>query len=72
MLTLLPGATAWTQLASLPRELFGARASILGGRFRVNGGFGLGSRRFEVMIENNNHDDGYEIDKKVDLDNVDQ
>jgi len=39
VLTLLPGATAWTQLASLPQPLYSARASIVGGRMRVNGGW---------------------------------
>ena len=50
-LTLLPGATAWTPIASLPRALSHARASIVGGRIRVNGGYGGGSYRSEVMIE---------------------
>ena len=51
-LTLLPGATAWTPIASLPRTLVGARASIVGGRIRVNGGYDGGiSPRSEVMIE---------------------
>ena len=57
--TLLPGATAWTPLASLPRGLSGARASIVGGRIRINGGWdgrssitdAIRSRRSEVMIE---------------------
>ena len=52
VLTLLPGATAWTQLASLPTTLFDAQASIVGGRLRVNGGRDDGgSYRSEVMIE---------------------
>ena len=54
VLTLLPGATAWTRLASLPRTLLGAQASIVGGRLRVNGGYEGGfvaSYRSEVMIE---------------------
>ena len=55
VLTLLPGATAWTPLASLPRPrgLWGARASIVGGRLRVNGGRDGGTLPFrsEVMIE---------------------
>ena len=38
MLTLLPGAEDWTDLASLPRPLWGAQASIVGGRLRVTGG----------------------------------
>ena len=39
VVTLLPGATAWTPLASLPRGLIYARASIVaGGRLRVVSG----------------------------------
>jgi len=50
VLTLLPGATAWTPLASLPRLLHGARASIVGGRIRLTGGRdGEGSFRSEVL-----------------------
>ena len=52
VLTLLPGAPAWTPLASLPRKLESARASIVGGKIRVTGGYGGGARRSEVMIEN--------------------
>ena len=58
VVTLLHGATAWTPLASLPRTLWGAqgglyraRASIVGGRIRINGGYDGGSYRTEVMIE---------------------
>ena len=53
VLTLLPGATNWTQLASFPRSSIWAGASIVGGRLRVNGGFlpDDGSYRSEVMIE---------------------
>ena len=53
VLTLLPGATNWTSLASLPQPLAGAGASIVGGRMRVNGGYDGGSRRrrSEVMIK---------------------
>ena len=50
VLTLLPGSTAWTPLASLPRGLNHAQASIVGGRLRVNGGRDTGPRS-EVMIE---------------------
>ena len=50
VLTLLPRATAWTELANLPRALKLARASIVGGRLRVNGGWDHGDRS-EVMIE---------------------
>ena len=48
VLTLLPGAEEWTHLASLPRPLEGAQASIVGGRLRVTGGFDGGSTRSEV------------------------
>jgi len=49
VLTLLPGATAWTQLASLPRPLRDAQASVVGGKLRVNGGYDGGSYRSEVL-----------------------
>ena len=52
VLTLLPGATAWTQLASLPRPLDGARASIVGGRLRLAAGYSNYVLRSEVAIEN--------------------
>ena len=53
VLTLLPGAPAWTPLASLPRELSSARASIVGGKMRVTGGRDDGgARRTEVMNKN--------------------
>ena len=51
VVTLLHGATTWTSLASLPRPLRGARASIVGGRMRVNGGRDGGGYRSEVMVE---------------------
>ena len=53
VLTLVPGATAWIQLASLPRPLIGARASVVGGRLRVNGGRDNGAFLgiSEVMID---------------------
>ena len=51
VVTLLPGATAWTPIASLPRTLSRARASTVGGRMRVTGGLGGGSYRTEVTIE---------------------
>ena len=51
-LLLLPNATAWTNLTSLPRGLWGARASIVGEMLRVIGGQdGQGSSRYEVMIQ---------------------
>ena len=50
VLSLPPGAPAWTTLASLPRSLYGAKASIVGSRLRLTGGFGSdGSFRSEVM-----------------------
>jgi len=53
VLTLLPGAQAWSSLASLPRSLSGARASIVGGKMRVTGGHDGGwdrsSYRSEVL-----------------------
>ena len=59
VVTLLPAATAWTPLASLPRPLEGARASIVAGRLRVVGGLSSSSFSSEVifasLITNNNH-----------------
>ena len=49
VLILLPGAEDWTSLASLPRPLGGAQASIVGGRLRVTGGRDGSSYRSEVM-----------------------
>jgi len=49
VLTLLPGAQAWTPLTSLPRRLYLARASTVGGKMRVAGGFTGFSRRSEVL-----------------------
>ena len=50
VLTLLPGAAAWTPLDSLPRPLEGAQATIVGGRLRVTGGRDDGdSYRSEVI-----------------------
>ena len=49
MLTLLAGTKAWTPLASLPRSLFGSRASLVGGNMRLVGGEGEeGGYRNEV------------------------
>ena len=50
VLALLPGAADWTDLASLPRPLFAAQASIVGGRLRLTGGRDpRGFYRSEVM-----------------------
>lgn len=50
VLTLIPGATTWTQLASLPRQLSSPQASIVGGRLRLSGGIGI-STRSEVITK---------------------
>merc|ERR1712025_400539 len=55
VLTLLPGATAWTPLISLPRTLGWTQGSIVGGKLRVIGGHDRGewgdphSYRTEVL-----------------------
>ena len=51
VLTLLPRATDWTELVNLPRALYHVRASIVGGRLRVIGGYDGYNARSEVMIE---------------------
>ena len=52
VVTLLPGATSWAFLSSLPRPLRNAQASIVGGKLRVNGGRDDGHfSRSEVMID---------------------
>ena len=54
VLTLLPGATAWTPLTSLPTALSQAQASIVRGRLRVTGGHDgdsfIGGFRSEVTF----------------------
>ena len=35
---LIPGASAWTPIASLPKPIKGARASIVGDKIRLTGG----------------------------------
>ena len=51
VLTLLPGAGAWVPIASLPKPMYVASASIVGGRLRMIGGRLLegGSGQTEVM-----------------------
>ena len=39
VLSLLPGATSWTSLESLPLSLWTPRASVVGGKMRVVGGY---------------------------------
>ena len=48
VLTLLPGATAWVPVASLPLTLSNVRASIVGGRLRLAGGDDRGAKKKEV------------------------
>ena len=52
VLTFLPGSAAWTPLVSLPRALTAPRASVVGGKIRVVGGYRGGSYRSEVMAKN--------------------
>ena len=55
VLILFSGATDWAPIASLPQPLNGVKASLVGGRIRVNGGHGGGwdgqQYRSEVMTE---------------------
>ena len=75
VLILLPGAAAWTPIASLPHTLIRARASVVGGRMRVTGGWSFDwsqkglAYRSEVKI-----DHSYRISnrQKVDLGNDDE
>ena len=48
VLMLLPEATAWTPLASLPQSLFSARASIVGDQLWINGGYNNEGSQDEV------------------------
>ena len=48
VLTLTPGAEAWTPLASLPRPLTLAKASIVGSMLRVTAGYDMSRFRTEV------------------------
>ena len=51
VLMLSHGAKAWIPVASLPRPLMYAQASIFGGKFRVYGGEDNGRvYRSEVMV----------------------
>ena len=50
--TLIPGATSWTTLASLPRALWQTKASIVGGMLRLIGGFDGNVFRSEVFAVN--------------------
>ena len=38
VVSLLPRATAWIEIGSLPRALFVPRASVVGGKMRLIGG----------------------------------
>ena len=48
VLSLLPGASSWTTLASLPHTVYQGRASLVGGNVRVAGG----DVRDQVRINN--------------------
>ena len=48
VLSLLPGASSWTTLASLPRTVYEGQASLVGGNMRVAGG----DVRDQVRINN--------------------
>ena len=48
VLSLLPGASSWTTLASLPHTVYQGRASLVGGNMRLAGGNG----RNQVRINN--------------------
>ena len=51
MLTLLPEAEAWAPLPSLPRVLYGPRASIVGGLLRVLGGLDEVSAHVNLNVD---------------------
>ena len=48
VLTLLPSATSWTPLSPLPRRLYGASSSMVGGRLWLVGGRSGSTFRTEV------------------------
>ena len=48
VLTLLPSATSWTPLSPLPRRLYGAPSSMVGGRLWLVGGRSGSTFRTEV------------------------
>ena len=50
VVTLLPGATDWTPLASLPRPVAAAKASLVRGRIRLSGGWTGSSLVSQVTI----------------------
>ena len=49
VVSLLPRAPTWTPLASLPRPVYGAQASLVRGRMRLSGGW-TGSLVSQVTI----------------------
>ena len=49
---LIPGAAAWTPIASLPKPLKGPRASIVGDKIRLSGG----RERKGTILEEVKHD----------------
>ena len=54
--TLLPGATAWTPLVSLPGSFGYAQASIVGGNIRVTGGIEQSGSRISEVVTNDYSD----------------
>ena len=53
VLMLLPGAEAWVPLPPLPRKLVFSRASIVGNRLRVTGGFNMDDAAFRTEVRIN-------------------
>ena len=50
VLSLLPGASSWTTLASLPRTVYQGRASLVGGNMRVAGGYTRDRVRIKYLL----------------------
>ena len=47
--TLERGAEKWTSLESLPQNLYGGKASIVGGRLRITGGYSVEGYSSKVL-----------------------
>ena len=50
VLSLLPGASSWTTLASLPRTVYQGRASLVGGNMRLAGGMNRDQVRIKYLL----------------------
>ena len=50
VLSLLPGASSWTTLASLPHTVYQGRASLVGGNMRVAGGYTRDRVRIKYLL----------------------